>query len=217
MNQDSLKKSVAEAALSYIEPGMLLGVGSGSTVNFFIDALKSVKGKLEGAVATSQVTAEKLKALSIPVYDLNSVSDIIVYIDGADEINHAKQMIKCGGGSLTREKIVAAVAKKFVCIIDQSKQVDLLGTFPVALEVIPMARSYVAREIVKLGADPVYREGFVTDNGNIILDVYNLKILEPISIEKKLNDIVGIVANGIFAMRPADVVLMATANGVIKS
>lgn len=216
INQDALKKAVAEAALDYIEPGMLLGVGSGSTVNFFIDALKSVKGKIEGAVATSNTTAEKLKALSIPVLDLNSVGELPLCVDGADEINSAKQMIKGGGGALTREKIVAAASKKFVCIVDQSKQVDLLGTFPVAVEVLPMARSYVARQIVKLGGDPVYREGYVTDNGNVILDVYNLKILEPIAIEQKLNNIVGIVTNGVFAMRPADVVLVATESGVLK-
>lgn len=217
MDQDALKRAAAEAALEYIETGMLLGVGSGSTVNIFIDALKKVKGKIDAAVATSNVTAEKLKALSIPVVDLNSVTEIPVYIDGADEINSVKQMIKGGGGALTREKIVAAVSKKFICIADYSKQVDLLGEFPVALEVIPMARSYVAREIVKMGGDPVYRQGFTTDNGNVILDIYNLKILEPISIEQKLNNIVGVVTNGIFAMRPADVLLLATESGVVRS
>lgn len=216
MDQEAQKKAVAHAALEFIEPGMLLGVGSGSTVNYFIESLKSVKGKLEGAVASSNETANRLTALSIPVYDLNSAGELALYVDGADEVNAAKQMIKGGGGALTREKIVAAASKKFVCIVDQSKQVDLLGTFPVAIEVIPMARSYVAREIVKLGADPVYREGFVTDNGNIILDVYNLKILEPIAIEQKLNNIVGVVTNGIFAMRAANVVLVATDSGVKK-
>lgn len=217
MNQDSLKKAAANAALEFIEPGMVLGVGSGSTVNFFIDALKSVKGKIEAAVASSNASAERLKALSIPVVDLNTVSELPLYVDGADEINSAKQMIKGGGGALTREKIVAAVAKKFVCIADASKKVDLLGTFPLAVEVIPMARSYVAREIVRLGADPEYRQGFITDNGNVILDVYNLKILEPIAIERTLNNIVGVVTNGIFAMRPADVLLLATPEGVIRS
>jgi len=217
MDQESQKKAVAQAALHYIEQGMLLGVGSGSTVNHFIDALKSVKGKVDGAVASSNVTAEKLKALGIPVYDLNSISEIPLYVDGADEINSAKQMIKGGGGALTREKIVAAVSAKFVCIADQSKKVDLLGTFPIAIEVIPMARSYVARQIVKMGGDPVYRQGFITDNGNVILDVHNLKILEPISIEKQLNNIVGIVTNGIFAMRPADVLLMAMENGTVTT
>lgn len=216
MDQNALKKAAAEAALQYIENDMVIGVGSGSTVHFFIEALRSVKGKIEAAVASSVTTAEKLKALSIPVIDLNSVSEIPLYVDGADEVNAAKQMIKGGGGALTREKIIAAVSKKFVCIADQSKYVDLLGTFPVAVEVIPMARSYVAREILKLGGDPVYRQGFVTDNGNVILDIYNLKILEPITLEQKLNNIVGVVANGIFAMRPADVLLLATENGVTK-
>src|SRR5579862_8452741 len=211
MNQDALKKSAALAALEYIEHGAVLGVGSGSTVNYFIDALKQVKGKIEGAVASSNASAERLKALSIPLVDLNSVSELLLYVDGADEINSHKQMIKGGGGALTREKIVAAVSKKFICIVDQSKQVNLLGAFPVAMEVIPMARSYVARKIVKLGGDPVYRQGFVTDNGNVILDVYNLKILNPVMLEQELNNIVGVVSNGIFAMRPADVVLLATA------
>jgi ribose 5-phosphate isomerase A len=215
-DQEVLKKLAAEAALDYIEQGIVLGVGSGSTVNCFIEALKKVKNKIDAAVASSVATAEKLKALSIPVYDLNSVGELPLYVDGADEINHAKQMIKGGGGALTREKIVAAVAKKFVCIADQSKYVDLLGAFPVAIEVIPMARSYVARQMVKLGADPVYREGFVTDNGNVILDIFNLKILEPVSIEQKLNNMVGIVTNGIFAMRPADVLLLASSDGVKK-
>ncbi len=217
MSQEALKKSVAQAVLDYIEPGIVVGVGSGSTVNYFIEALKSVKGKLEGAIASSVATEKKLRALSIPVLDLNSINELPLYVDGADEINAAKQMIKGGGGALTREKIIAAVAKKFVCIADQTKQVDLLGTFPVAIEVIPMARSYVARQIVKLGGDPVYRQGFVTDNGNIILDVHNLKILEPIMLEQKLNNIIGVVANGIFAMRPADVLLLGTEKGVIRS
>jgi ribose 5-phosphate isomerase A len=214
MDQDSLKKAAAKAALEFIEHGTVLGVGSGSTVNFFIDELAAVKGKIEAAVASSQATADRLKALSIPLTDLNSVSELPLYVDGADEINLAKQMIKGGGGALTREKIVAAVAKKFVCIVDQKKRVDLLGEFPVAIEVIPMARSYVAREIVKLGGDPEYRQGFVTDNGNVILDIYNLKILDPIGLERTLNNIVGVVTNGIFAMRPADVLLLATPKGV---
>lgn len=215
MDQEALKKSAALAALDYIEPGTVLGVGSGSTVNYFIDALKNVKGKIEAAVASSNASAERLKALSIPVVDLNSVSELPLYVDGADEINPYKQMIKGGGGALTREKIVAAVAKKFICIADQTKQVDLLGTFPVAVEVIPMARSFVARKIVKLGADPVYRQGFVTDNGNVILDVYNLKILQPVLLEQELNNMVGVVMNGIFAVRPADIVLLATTKGMI--
>jgi len=214
MDKEFLKKSAAKAALNFIEYNMVIGVGSGSTVNYFIDELKSVKGKIEAAVASSLETEQRLKALGIPVWDLNSVSELPLYVDGADEINANKQMIKGGGGALTREKIVATVAKKFVCIADQTKQIDLLGSFPVAIEVIPMARSYVARQIVKLGGDPVYRLGFVTDNGNVILDVHNLKILEPIAWEEKLNNIVGVVSNGIFAKRPADVLLLATAAGV---
>jgi ribose 5-phosphate isomerase A len=214
MTQDEKKKAVAHAALDYIEYGIVLGVGSGSTVNYFIDALKSVKGKIEGAVASSVVSAEKLKALSIPLLDINSIGEIPLYVDGADEIDPYKNMIKGGGGALTREKIVAAVSKKFICIIDSSKQVDLLGTFPVAVEVIPMARSYVAREMVKLGGNPIYRQGFLTDNGNVILDVHNLKILNPVEMEQKINNIVGVVTNGIFAARPADVVLIAAEQGV---
>jgi ribose 5-phosphate isomerase A len=214
MTQEDQKKAAAQAALAYIEYGMVIGVGSGSTVNYFIDALKSVKGKIEGAVASSVVTAEKLKALSIPLCDINSLNEIPLYVDGADEIDPYKHMLKGGGGALTREKIVAAVSKKFVCIVDASKQVDLLGTFPVAVEVVPMARSYVARELVKLGGNPIYRQGFLTDNGNVILDVHNLKILNPIEMEKTLNNIVGVVTNGIFAARSADIVLVAAEGGV---
>jgi ribose 5-phosphate isomerase A len=216
MDQEALKKAAAFAALDFIEPGMVIGVGSGSTVNYFIDALKSVKGKIEAAVASSEASAMRLKAFSIPLIDLNTASDLPIYVDGADEINAAKQMIKGGGGALTREKIVSAVAKKFICIADQTKFVDTLGQFPVAVEVIPMARSYVARQIVKLGGDPIYRQGFLTDNGNVILDVYNLKVLAPLTLEEKLNNIVGVVANGIFAARPADVLLLATGKGVEK-
>jgi ribose 5-phosphate isomerase A len=216
MDQATLKKNVAVAALDYIEYGAVIGVGSGSTVNCFIDALKSVKGKIDGAVASSATTAKKLTALSIPLCDLNSIDELALYVDGADEINPYKQMIKGGGGALTREKIVAATAKRFVCIADQSKQVDLLGTFPVAIEVIPMARSFVARQIMQLGGNPVYRQGFVTDNGNVILDVHNLKLLNPIEMEQRINNIVGVVANGIFAMRPADVLLIATPQGIVK-
>jgi ribose 5-phosphate isomerase A len=216
MDQNALKKSVAEAALEFITPGIILGVGSGSTVNCFIDVLKKVKGKIEGAVASSVTTAEKLKALSIPVLDLNSLGELEIYIDGADEINSAKQMIKGGGGALTREKIIAAVAKQFICIADSSKKVDMLGAFPVAVEVIPMARSFVAREVVKLGGTPVYREGFVTDNGNVILDIHNLRIMQPIQLEQALNNIVGVVTNGIFAARGADILLLATEQGVMK-
>jgi ribose 5-phosphate isomerase A len=214
MDIEALKKAAALAALDYIEHDMVIGVGSGTTVNYFIDALKSVKGKIEGAVASSNASAERLKALSIPLINLNSVSDLPLYVDGADEINSYKQMIKGGGGALTREKIIAAVAKQFICIADQTKQVELLGTFPVAIEVIPMARSYVARELLKMGGDPVYRQGFETDNGNVILDVHNFKILNPIELEEKINNIVGVVANGIFASRRADIVLLATEQGV---
>ncbi len=216
MDQERLKKAAALAALDFIEPGMVLGVGSGSTVNYFIEALQRVKGKIEAAVASSEASALRLKALSIPLIDLNTVSDLPLYVDGADEINAAKQMIKGGGGALTREKIVAAVAKKFICIADQTKMVETLGEFPVAIEVIPMARSYVARQIVKLGGDPIYRQGFLTDNGNVIVDVYNLKVLAPLTLEEKLNNIVGVVANGVFAARPADVLLLARDKGVQK-
>ncbi len=214
MNQNSLKQMAAKAALDYIEHGSILGIGSGSTVNYFIDELKTIKGKIEATVASSQETAKRLKALGIPVWDLNSVHELSLYIDSADEINATKQMIKGGGGALTGEKIVAACAKKFICIVDASKKVELLGKFPVAIEVIPMARSFVAREMVKLGGDPVYRQRFVTDNSNIILDVYNLKLLEPRAWEEKINNIPGVVANGIFAHRPADVLLLATEKGI---
>lgn len=214
MDQSELKKQVAEAALDYIEYGSVIGVGSGSTVHYFIEALKKVKGKLDGAVASSEETEKRLKALSIPIVDLNSAGDLPLYVDGADEMNAAKQLIKGGGGALTREKIVAAVAKKFVCIVDQSKVVDLLGNFPIPVEVIPMARSYVARQFLKLGGNPVYREGFVTDNGNVILDVHNLKVLSPTDMESKINNIVGVVTNGIFAARPADIALISSSNGI---
>lgn len=195
---------------------MIIGVGTGSTVKYFIEALGSIKQKIEGTVASSVASANQLKALSIPLMDLNSISELSIYVDGADEINLAKQMIKGGGGALTREKIIATVAKKFICIADSSKLVDLLADFPIAVEVLPMARSYVARQIVLLGGDPVYREGFVTDNGNVILDVFNLKLLEPKMVEEKLKSIVGVVENGIFAKRTADVLLLGSADGVRK-
>jgi ribose 5-phosphate isomerase A len=216
MDKEAGKKSAALAALDFIQDDMVIGVGSGSTVSYFIAALKNIKGRIEGAVASSVSTANQLKALSIPVLDLNSVSELPLYVDGADEINPTRQMIKGGGGALTREKIIATVAKKFICIVDESKLVDLLGEFPIAVEVIPMARSYVAREIVQLGGDPVYREGFVTDNGNVILDIYNLKVLSPHIMEDKLKNIVGVVENGIFATRTADVLLLGTEKGVKK-
>ncbi|TRW48084.1 ribose-5-phosphate isomerase RpiA [Aliidiomarina halalkaliphila] len=213
--QDNAKRLAAEAAIAYVKPGTIVGVGTGSTVNYFIDALAALKQDIEGAVSSSEASTARLKSHGIPVYDLNGAGDIDVYVDGADEINRHLQMIKGGGGALTREKIVAAVAKTFVCIADTSKEVDMLGTFPLPVEVIPMARSYVAREIVKLGGDPVYREGVTTDNGNIILDVYNLHIDEPIALEGKLNQITGVVTNGLFAARGADVALLSDGQQVI--
>jgi ribose 5-phosphate isomerase A len=214
MTQNDLKKAAALAALKFVEDNVIIGVGTGSTINYFIDALNDIKHRIEGAVASSKVTAEKLKAHKIPVLDLNTVNEISVYIDGADEINKHLQMIKGGGGALTGEKIIASVAKKFICIADQSKKVDLLGRFPVPVEVISMARSYVGREIVKLGGDPVYRPGFVSDYGNVILDIHNLEILEPIKLEETLNNITGVVTNGLFAKRPADLLLLATTEGI---
>jgi ribose 5-phosphate isomerase A len=216
MANDLHKKTAALAAIDYITPGMIVGVGTGSTVDFFIAALATIKGKLDGAVASSIATEKKLRALGIPLHDLNSLGELELYVDGADEINSYRQMIKGGGGASTREKIIAFNAKKFVCIVDESKRVDLLGKFPVAVEVLPMARSYVARQIVALGGDPVYRQGFVTDNGNIILDVFNLKMLEPLAIEMALNNICGVVGNGVFAKRTADIALMGTPNGAVK-
>lgn len=214
MDQNALKKAVAEAALAYVERGEILGVGTGSTANFFIDALAPIRDDIPGAVASSKATAERLQKIGIEVLELNSVASIGVYVDGADEVNPALEMIKGGGAALTREKIVAAVSRKFVCICDASKQVDRLGTFPLPIEVIPMARSYVARELVKLGGNPVYREGTVTDNGNVILDVWNLDIAVPRQMEERINNIVGVVTNGLFALRPADVLLVGTADGV---
>lgn len=214
MSQAEQKKAAAIAALKYIEDDTIVGVGTGSTVNYFIEALAGIKHRIEGAVSSSEATTELLKQHHIPVYELTSVDAIPVYVDGADECNAQLQCIKGGGGALTREKIIAANAKKFVCIIDQSKWVSVLGQFPLPVEVIPMARSYVAREIVRLGGDPEYREGVVTDNGNIILDVHNLKILEPMKLEQQLNNIVGVVCHGLFAQRGADVALVADDNGV---
>jgi ribose 5-phosphate isomerase A len=212
MTADELKKQAAWAALEYIEDG-IVGVGTGSTVNHFIDALATIKGRIEGAVSSSIVSEQRLKEHGIPVFDLNEVGDIAIYADGADESNHNLQLIKGGGGALTREKIIAAASEKYVCIADESKLVDVLGKFPLPVEVIPMARSYVAREIVKLGGQPVYREGFITDNSNVILDVHGWDIMEPIELEKTLNNIVGVVTNGLFAMRPADVLLLGSEDG----
>ena len=214
MTQDEMKKAAGWAALQYVEKDSIVGVGTGSTVNHFIDALATMKADIDGAVSSSEASTEKMKALGIPVYDLNSVNELSVYVDGADEINGHMDMIKGGGAALTREKIVSAVADKFICIIDNTKQVDILGEFPLPVEVIPMARSYVARQLVKLGGDPVYREGCLTDNGNIILDVYNMKIINPKELEEQINQIVGVVTNGLFAKRGADVLLVGTPEGV---
>jgi ribose 5-phosphate isomerase A len=214
MTQDEKKKQVAEAALAYVEDDTIVGVGTGSTVNFFIEYLASIKHRIDGAVSSSDATEALLKQHNIPVLNLNSANDIPVYIDGADEATKYLNLIKGGGGALTREKIVAAVSKKFVCIIDETKMVDVLGTFPLPIEVIPMAQSYIAREITKLGGQPILREGFTTDNGNIILDVHNLSILKPVELEQELNQLVGVVCNGLFAQRPADVLLVASDSGV---
>jgi len=214
MTQDEKKKQVAEAALAYVENDTIVGVGTGSTVNFFIECLANIKHRIDGAVSSSDATEALLKQHNIPVLSLNSANDIPVYVDGADEATKHLHLIKGGGGALTREKIVAAASKKFVCIIDETKLVDVLGTFPLPIEVIPMAQSYVAREITKLGGQPILREGFTTDNGNIILDVHNLSILKPVELEQELNKLAGIVTNGLFAQRPADVLLIASDNGV---
>lgn len=215
MNQDEMKQAVAKAAIDYIEPGTIIGVGTGSTANFFIDELAKIKHKIEGTVASSIASADRLKGHGIEVLDLNSVSEISVYVDGADESNKHLHLIKGGGGALTREKIVAAASKKFVCIADESKLVDVMGKFPLPVEVIPMARSLVAREIIKqVGGEPVLREGFTTDNGNIILDIHNLEIMEPTKIEQILNNITGVVTNGLFAIKPASVLLLGTQDGV---
>ena len=213
MTQDEMKKMVAEAALEYVVPGTIIGIGTGSTANHFIDCLAGIKGRIDGTVASSRASAERLAAHGIPVMDLNAAGELSVYIDGADESNHHLHLVKGGGGALTREKIVAACAEKFVCIADGSKLVDVLGEFPLPVEVIPMARSYVARELVKLGGQPVYREGFTTDNGNDILDVHNLRIMEPVKLEQELNNMTGVVTVGIFGNRPADVLILGTPEG----
>ncbi|MDD3610142.1 MAG: ribose-5-phosphate isomerase RpiA [Halothiobacillaceae bacterium] len=216
MSQDAQKRLAAEAALEYVQPGAIVGVGTGSTVNFFIDALAGIKGRIEGTVSSSEASSRRLKEHGIPVFELNEVGDIPVYIDGADESNGHLQLIKGGGGALTREKIIAQAAKKFICVVDQSKLVERLGTFPLPIEVIPMARSMIARELVKIGGQPVYREGFVTDNGNQILDVHNLDIMEPAKLEAQLNNLPGIVTVGIFALRPADVLIIGSPDGIRK-
>lgn len=213
MTADEMKKQAAYAALEHINTDGVVGVGTGSTVNHFIDALATIKGRIEGAVSSSIVSTERLQQHGIHVFDLNEVGNVAVYVDGADEANHHLQLIKGGGGALTREKIIAAASDSFICIADDSKLVDVLGTFPLPIEVVPMSRSYVAREIVKLGGQPVYREGFITDNSNVILDVHGWDIMEAIALEQTLNNIVGVVANGLFAMRPADVLLLGSEDG----
>lgn len=216
MTQDEMKQAVAKAAIEYVPAGAIVGVGTGSTANYFIDELAKIKNRIETTVASSEASAARLRSHGIPVDDLNSVSGIAVYVDGADEANARLHLTKGGGGALTREKIVAAASEKFVCIADETKLVDVLGKFPLPVEVIPMARSYVAREIVKMGGEPVYRDGFVTDNGNQILDIHGLRIEEPVELEDQLNAITGVVTNGLFAKRNADVLLLGCAEGVKK-
>ncbi|WP_116964361.1 ribose-5-phosphate isomerase RpiA [Fastidiosibacter lacustris] len=215
VNQNELKQRAAQAAIEYIKPGMVVGIGTGSTVNFFIDELVKAKAKVEMIVSSSESTTSKLKAYGFEVVDLNYPSKVDIYIDGADEANKHRELIKGGGAALTREKICRVASNKFVCIIDQSKLVTQLGKFPLAVEVIPMARSYVAKELMKIGGQPVYREGVITDNGNIILDIHNFMIDNPLRIEQRINQITGVVCNGIFAVHPADVLLIANeTNGV---
>ena len=214
MTQDELKQAVARDAIAHVVEGEWIGVGSGSTANFFIDELAKIKGRIKGAVASSVKTAERLKSHGIPVEELNNTGSLSVYIDGADEVTEHGAMIKGGGGALTREKIVAAASRKFVCIVDGSKLVDVLGRFPLPIEVIPMARSYVARELVRMGGQPELRQGFTTDNGNVILDVRNLKILDPVKLEAELNQLAGVVTVGLFARRGADTILIGGENGV---
>jgi ribose 5-phosphate isomerase A len=213
VTQDELKLAVAREAIKFVDRGVI-GVGTGSTANFFIDELAKVKGRIDGAVASSQKTADRLQAHGIHLFDLNSVSELEIYVDGADEITEHLAMIKGGGGALTREKIVAAVARKFICIADGSKLVPVLGKFPLPVEVIPMARSHVARELVRLGGQPELRQNFTTDNGNIILDVHGLTILNPVELEAKIDAITGVVTNGLFARRGADVLMLGTESGV---
>jgi ribose 5-phosphate isomerase A len=216
MTQDEMKKAAGWAALEYVQAGSIVGVGTGSTVNHFIDALATMKKEIKGAVSSSVASTEKLKELGIPVFECNDVFSLDVYVDGADEINGKNEMIKGGGAALTREKIVAAISEKFICIVDDTKQVDVLGQFPLPVEVIPMARSYVARELVKLGGDPAYREGVVTDNGNMILDVHNMQITNAKELEDKINSLAGVVTVGLFAHRGADVLLVGSPDGVKK-
>jgi ribose 5-phosphate isomerase A len=215
-SQDLQKQEVARAALAWVKPDMVLGVGTGSTVNCFIDALAQSNVIIEAAVSSSEATTERLLANGVHVRELNQAGTLDLYIDGADEFDPHRRLIKGGGGALTREKIVAAASRKFICIVDESKKVSILGRFPLPVEVIPMAQSYVARQLVVLGGQPELREGFVTDNGNVILDVHNMDLVDPVSMEKNINNLPGVVTCGLFAIRPADVVLMATANGVVE-
>lgn len=214
MNADDRKRAAAIAALDHLDDARIVGVGTGSTVNHFIDALATIRSRIEGAVSSSEASTARLKKAGIPVLDLNTTGDLDVYVDGADEATRHLQLIKGGGGALTREKIVAAASRRFVCIADDSKLVDVLGEFPLPVEVIPMARSLVARKLTALGGRPALREGFITDNGNVILDVHNLRILDPANLESKINDIPGVVTCGIFAIRPADVLLLGRDDGV---
>ena len=214
MTQDELKQAVARAALAYVPVGRIIGVGTGSTARLFIEALAEMKDKIVGAVASSEDSRQRLEAHGIKVFDLNDVTDLPIYIDGADEINAQMHMVKGGGRALTREKIVSAVAQQFICIADESKRVDVLGQFPLPIEVIPMARAYVARELSNMGGTPLLRADCVTDNGNLILDVSGLHVLDPVGLEAQLNQIVGVVTNGLFAARPADVCLLGTRDGV---
>jgi len=214
MTQDEMKKAAAAAAIEYVESGTIVGIGTGSTANHFIDLLADIKGKIDGTVASSEASADRLRGHGIPVMNLNEAGQLSLYVDGADESNKHLHLIKGGGGALTREKIVAAASEKFVCIADESKLVDVMGAFPLPVEVIPMARSYVAREILsRTGGTPVLREGFTTDNGNVILDIHDLEIMEPVKLENELNSIVGVVTNGLFAARPADVLILGTPDG----
>lgn len=214
MSQDAMKKAAAAAALAYVEPGMIVGIGTGSTANHFIDLLASLKDQIDGTVASSIASAKRLQGHGIRVLDLNEAGQLSLYVDGADESNAHLHLIKGGGGALTREKIVAGASDKFICIADESKLVPTLGKFPLPIEVISMARSLVARELVKLGGNPVLREGFTTDNGNIILDIHGLEILNPVDLESRINQIPGVVTNGLFAIRPADVLILGGAAGV---
>ena len=216
-DKEAGKKAAAQAALDHVPKGAVVGVGTGSTVNFFIDALAAIKHRIEGAVSSSGASTQRMKALGIPVIELNGIDDLPVYIDGADEVTRHLTMIKGGGGALTGEKIVAAVARKFVCIADDSKLVDVLGTYPLPVEVIPFARNYVGRELAKLGGQPKLRAGVVSDYGNMILDVHGLRILKPLELELKLNQIAGVVTNGLFAARPADLLLLGTSSGDVRT